>query len=373
MLPRLKNIVPLAMLGLAVAVAPGTGDARAQDWKSDWDRTVEAAKKEGRLVLYMRRYEGTLAAFNRKYPEIKPVTITGEGSTLGARILSERRADRYLVDIYVGGPYTAASMLQPAGALDSIADVLVLPEVKDASKWVNGHIRYSDAERKYILNFLANPGNRQIAYNANLVKPDEVKSYRDLIDSKWKGKIVSLGADQRFIGATTQVMYYHPDLGPDYMKQLFGGMDITYAKNNRQMTDWLAGGKYAICIGCLYVEQAKQQGLPIDMFDTVEWKEGATFQAGSGSIALINRAPNPNAAKVFINWLLSREGQMEVQRIPDRGANYNSGRIDIPKDDVAPENRMVPGKPYFDLNNPEWSDIEAVVKHAKSIMATVNQ
>ncbi len=54
---------------------------------------------------------------------------------------------------------------------------------------------------------------------------------------------------QRFIGATTQFMYFHPELGLDYLKALWADMDITYARDIRQMIDWLANGKYAICIG----------------------------------------------------------------------------------------------------------------------------
>jgi hypothetical protein len=96
--------------------------ARA-DWKKEWEKTLAAAKKEGQVVLLMRRYEGVFGEFRKEYPEIKVVTITGRGSDLGNRIVAERRAGKFLVDIYVGGPYTVASSLMPAKAVDPISEV----------------------------------------------------------------------------------------------------------------------------------------------------------------------------------------------------------------------------------------------------------
>jgi iron(III) transport system substrate-binding protein len=369
----MSNLVwrTLAVAACAMLIAAGGSDkAAAQEaWKAEWDKTVAAAKKEGKIVLYMRRYDGVLKEFAKKYPEITPVIVTGEGGVLGARILAERRADKYLVDIYVGGPYTAASMLIPGNVVDSIPDKLILPEVLDQSKWITGKHRYTDPERKYNFAFLATPGSRQLSYNSNLVDPKKITSYKDLIDPKWKGKIVSIEPNSTFIGAAAQFMYYNPHLGPDYFRAFFGGMDITFARNNRQMTDWLASGKYALCVGCLYVEKANQQGLPVDVLDSSFFAEGASFQAASGSISLINKAPHPNAAKVFLNWLLSREGQIAAQENTDNGIHFNSGRIDIPKDIVDPEYRLTPGKEYFDQNSPDWADIDAVKKLADEVVA----
>jgi iron(III) transport system substrate-binding protein len=364
----LKKILPLACLG-AIAFAVAQPAIAQEAWKAEWDKTVAAAKKEGKVVLYMRRYDGVLKDFAKAYPDIKPIIVTGEGAVIGSRILTERRAEKYLVDFYVGGPYTASSTLQPAGALDPIPDKLILPEVTDGSKWVGGAIRYTDPEQKYNLAFLASPGTNQLAYNTTQVADGEVHAYKDFLNPKWKGRIVSMDPTQRFIGGTVQFMYYHPDLGPKYMKALYEDMDVTIARNSRQMTDWLAAGKFALCIGCLAVEKAKQQGLPVQVLDTATFDEGGAYLAGSGSISLINKAANPNAAKVFLNWLLSREGQIAVQKMTDSGIHFNSGRVDIPKDDVDPQNRLIPDKKYYDQNNPEWADMTPVDALAKEVVA----
>lgn len=358
----------LAALASLIGAAPS---ARAADeaWKAEWDKTVAAAEKEGKVVLYMRRYDAALKDFTKRYPKIKPTIVTGEGSVLGARILSERRADKFIPDLYVGGSYTVAGILRPADAVDTIADKLVLPEVLDTSAWVDNRLRYTDPEKKYNFAFLASPGSDQVSYNTKLIDAKTITSYHDFLDPKFKGKIVSMDPSQRFFGALTQFIYYNPNMGPDFFKKLFGEQEIVYARNNRQMTDWLAAGKFTICFGCLSIEKARQQGLPVDNIDTTLFKEGASYQAASGTISLLKNAPNPNAAKVLINWFLSKEGQIAVQKISDAGEHLNSGRIDIPKDDVDEDNRLVPGRIYFDQNMPEWADLEPIDKLAKEIMA----
>ena len=110
------------------------------------------------------------------------------------------------------------------------------------------------------------------------------------------------------------------------------------------------------------VEIGQRQGLPVDSID-VDWKEGAGMVSQSGNLVFMKNAPHPNAAKVFINWLLSREGQIELQRVLAKVQPAESRRNDIPKDDVPPDIRRRPGEKYMDLDSrPEWSNIEPVRK-----------
>lgn len=103
--------------------------------------------------------------------------------------------------------------------------------------------------------------------------------------------------------------YYNPAIGPKFIRRLFSEMGVTIFRSSRQGVDWLAKGRFALCFFCsTQVERAKQQGLPVDSFGIL--KEGANLVFGGGTIGLVNRAPHPNAAKLFINWFLSREGQL---------------------------------------------------------------
>ena len=124
------------------------------------------------------------------------------------------------------------------------------------------------------------------------------------------------------------------ELGPEFIKRLFGDMQPTLGRDRRQITDWLAQGRYALCVGCRETNRAKTQGLPVDEFDNVDWKEGIQLTTGGGSLSLIKGGPNPNAAKVFVNWFLSRRGQIALQKYNDLYGEDppNSRRIDIPKD-----------------------------------------
>ena len=100
---------------------------------------------------------------------------------------------------------------------------------------------------------------------------------------------------------------------------------------------------------CRDIEKVKEQGLPVDVIPADWMKEGGTLGGGSASnLALINRAPHPNAAKVFINWYLSRQGQMVWQNVMNKKEveASDSMRIDIPKEDVLPDGRRVEGKKY---------------------------
>ena len=363
----------LLSISLFVLGAVPTYAASQSDWTKDWEQTLAAAKKEGQVTIYIYRYEGLLQDFKKDYPSINVVSITGRGNELTNRIMAERRAGKFIADVYSGGTNSLYNTLYKGKALDPIKPLLILPEVTDLTKWYGNEHRYADPEGKYIFAFIGSPSNAQLAYNTKLVNPNEFKSYQDVTNSKWKGKIVSLDPRDTGLGATMQFYYYSPEIGPEFMKKFFGGMEITYSKNFRQMTDWLAQGKFAICMGCKDSMRAKNQGLPVDDFDTNKWKEGSSFSAGGGSFSYLNQAPHPNAAKVFINWFLSRKGQIAMQKLGDVDDPANSRRIDIPKDDIPPDNRLQPGVKYFDVVKPEYGDMKPIFDLAKEIMAGVEK
>jgi hypothetical protein len=117
-------------------------------------------------------------------------------------------------------------------------------------------------------------------------------------------------------------------------------MNVTVSRDRRQATDWLGSGKFALCIGCGDVERASRDGMPVAELDRRHLKEAGnniTLNGNSG-LALISNAAHPHAATVFINWFLSRRGQMVWQEVMNIKVQEptNSMRIDIPKDNVLP-------------------------------------
>jgi iron(III) transport system substrate-binding protein len=333
-----------------LCAAPGfAGDA--EGWKGEWGRTVEAAKKEGQLAAYGGAeiiHPDIIAAFNREYPEIKVTGVTGRAADLTARILAERRAEKYLADVTASGP-GAPRTLYLAKVLDPIAPAMILPEVTDPSKWYGGKHWYADPENRYIIIFEGSVATTGLAVNTTLMSPNEIASYWDLVQPKWKGKILVMDPRGASLPTPVLMLYYDPDVGPEFLKTLLGKMDITLFRDRRQGTNWLAVGKFPVCFYCRDLDLAQKQGLPIAVVPPAQMREGGTIGGGSSSVlALINRAPHPNAARVFINWYLSRQGQMVWQRVMNTKEvePSDSMRIDIPKDDVLAEARRAEGRKY---------------------------
>jgi iron(III) transport system substrate-binding protein len=349
--------------------------AQADAWKANWDKSVEAAKKEGQLVLYgSADYEKLFAEFNKKYPEIKIVGVFGRGADVAKRFMAERRAEKHLADLYVNGQTTGYNVFYKAKALDPIPPVLVLPEVTDTSKWWQGKHHYVDPERQYLLNI--NGETRiVVGYNTKMVNPAEIKSYWDLLNPKWKGKIVAYDPTLGGAGDAMRFFYYEKSLGPEFIKRILTETDIVISNDTRQMGDWLAGGKFALSIfgpiSRMDLDIMQIQGLPVSWFAPEHLKEGAYITAGSGGVALINKAPHPNAAKVGLNWLLSREGQIAYQRLFTEGNDGpDSLRIDISKEKVPRGNRRPEGDPnrYTFVDRAEWMDMSSIRNFLKDVM-----
>jgi ABC-type Fe3+ transport system substrate-binding protein len=139
------------------------------------------------------------------------------------------------------------------------------------------------------------------------VDPKELRSFDDLLDPKWKGKIGFY--DPRRPGAGSATWSFMWDIkGVKYLKRLLE-QDIQVTRNRRVLAESLAKGKLSIIIGLTYYSfrQFVTAGLPIKPLPT--FKEGTYISGGSGNLAIIKNPPHPNAAKVFVNWLLGKEGQ----------------------------------------------------------------
>jgi ABC-type Fe3+ transport system substrate-binding protein len=159
-------------------------------------------------------------------------------------------------------------------------------------------------------------------------------------------------------------MYYNPELGQKFLRRFLTEMDLTPTRDLRQLVDWLAAGKFAISAFAsadrANILDAKTKGLPVNWFDPTIFKEGAPgIFSSNGNLGLMNRAPHPNAAKIAINWLLSREGQTWYQEFQD-GAD--SLRIDIPKENVPLHTRRKPGTNYELMDRPDRMDMEPIYK-----------
>jgi iron(III) transport system substrate-binding protein len=319
--------------------------AQAQGgWQKEWERLVAEAKKEGQLTLMgpagaeIRR--AITEPFQKKYG-IQVEYLSGRASDFGPRILTERRAGRYLWDIVMGGTTTILESLVPAGAADPIKPALIHPEVADPKYWRDGRFDFSDNAQTYNFVFMATP-KVILAYNKDMVNPDELHSYKDLLSPKWREKIASDDPKTAGSGQATFLFFYmNPELGEPFIRDL-AKQDLRFIRDHRQRAEWVAHGKIPLMISPSETVTAPliKRGLPIGMMRPL--KEGTYLTASTGSAILMNRAAHPNAAKLYLNWLLSKEGQ--TAWVDTTGTLTR--RLDVPVEKVADFARIIPGVKY---------------------------
>ena len=364
---RLSSLCFTAILCSFLTVSlPTPTLGQSGDWKKEWKMTIQAAKKEGRLVYHSgNAAEAYFNEFGKKFPEIKVVRmLTRGGSAAHQRLMAERRARVFVTDIVHLGKGSGGRLAR-AGALDLLEPYMILPEVLDQAKWFKGRHYFAGKEGKYLLKYSQSP-SADLSYNTNLVNSDKIKSYWDILDAKWKGRIITYHPRARG-GRSYRYYYYNPELGPRYLRRLFGEMELTASRDRRQITDWLATGKYAIAFRtapeAAGLDKAKAQGLPVNWFSPGHFKEAVPITGGAAHVAVVNRAPHPNAAKLFVNWFLSREGQIAVQNLAAKEAEgVDSFRMDIPKDMIPVDYRREENTQYFDMDAPEHANAVPVFK-----------
>lgn len=365
-------IVVLASLPCTLLAAQFLSGESRSGPQEGWEAIAAAAEKEGEVSVYAAGYPHVMEQFQKAYPKIKLLLSSApRGVDLLNRLMAERRAGKYLADIYTTGLGTHLQLFN-AKALSPMSPALVLPEVKDESKWFGGRYRWGDRDGRYSFVF---EGYRGILlnYNTQAVAPADVSkitSWWDLLNPKWKGR---MAVYDPFIAGTGRnaiwFFYKNSALGPEFMKKLYGTMDVTIGRDQRSLVDWLATGKVVFCISCPGTMEARSQGLPIEGI-THTLKEGDFTPGGFGVVSLVNNHPHPNAAKVFLNWLLSREGQSTFQETTAKtGDPRNSLRMDIPKSMIPQEYLLKDGVRYWREGATGDQEVEEARKLLREILA----
>lgn len=348
---------------LASSVSSGALAAAAKlDWQVEWEKTLAAATKEGQVTVYGppgTSYQNAIGAFQNSFPKIKLVYIPGSGTNNAQRLVTERRAGKYLADLFVGGSGTIIEVLFDGNLLEPLPPMLLLPVVKDQSVWLGKTHTYADAKGQHVFMMQGNISTNLAAYNSKMVKPDGLKSHLDLLHPKWKGKMVAYDPRARGHIQSVRAIYYAPKLGGEFFRRFFTEMDVTLSRDQRMMIDWVAQGKFQLSIFSTGTDvmEAKKQGLPVDIIDAPD--DESYMSGGFGHVGVVNKTPHPAAAKVLLNWLLSKEGQLKWQEKTDN----NSLRTDIPKSMLSDPGSipMEKGK-YLNTSLPQYQDIDAALK-----------
>lgn len=308
------------------AAKPATG---ASD--DAWAKIVAAAKKEGNVTIYSTGFIADvgkrIAAEFRKATDIPIDNLVGNGGTLLQKILVEQSMKGQVADIFIIGGAGSTSDLILRGGAESVAKDL--PVLRDKSVFKVDPV-YSPGGEGLVW-VLAYSG---VNINTNLVKPaDYPKSYKDFLDPKWKGKILT--ADPLTTGGAAPFYYvprFYKVTDVDYYRQIAKNDVKLWGGNPREAAMMVARAEYYMEIGNSTdtVGPAMGAGAPLKTLPLVE---GVTGQFGN--VLVVKGAPHPNAARVFVNWLLSAEGQRVYTEI----ANSTPVRKDVP-DTVHPNAQM---------------------------------
>lgn len=351
------------LIGVALWLQPPAAWAQSGkgDWAADWEKVLQAARKEGKVIVSvpasaeLRRK--TEEVFGKRFPDIDLELVAGRGSSNIKKIIAEKKAGVHYFDVHVGGTNSIITGLLAEGLLDPVAPLMLLPEVRDPKQWWGGHI-WADKARRYIYMFQAYI-TETVWRNTDLVRPEEIASYDDLLRPKWKGKIAIL--DPRIPGSGDSTWGFLWSVkGEEYLRKLVA-QDMIVGRNQRQLAESVAKGKAALSIGLSYYvyQPFIKAGLPVRPVDPP--KEGFYASSGSGNLAVLKNIPHPNAASLFLNWLLSQEGQ----EVFSRAMGQTTRRFDVDtswakeyghtsaKESLTPER-------FFELENQSEEKINSV-------------
>ncbi|MBM2805500.1 MAG: Extracellular solute-binding protein [Deltaproteobacteria bacterium] len=291
---------------------------------AEWDKLVEAARKEGKVTISLPASAELKRQIEEQFKKrfgIEVEVFTARGSAGVRRMADEFKAGVRHFDLHIGGSSSIISGMLDEGIIDAIEPWLVLPEVRDPKQWWGGHL-WVDSAKRFIYMFQAYLPE-SIWYNTDLVKPNELRSFDDFLNPKWKGKIGFL--DPRTPGGgDSNWSYMWQVKGEEYLKNL-AAQDLYIGRDQRVLAESLAKGRVAVMVGNTYYSFMPfvKASLPIKPLPTL--KEGTFGTAGSGNLAIIKAPAHPNSTKVFVNWLLSREGQ----EVFSRGLGQATRRIDV--------------------------------------------
>jgi len=363
----MRTSLAKVIAGLAIALIAGISPLRAQnaDWKADWDHTVAAAKKEGALIISSPSgtlWRDQLMSFNKDYPEIKLDVTPFASRDYWPRVVKEREAGQFLWDIRVGGADTLSYRLKAQGQLLPIRPLLVLPEVADEGNWIGGfQLLFLDKEKTYFPAF-AIYDSQSIFYNSKIIPENQAPTAKTLTDPQWVGKISI--ADPRGGSGLNTLSVMTKLFGEAHVRKLMVDQKPLVTQDSRQQLSWLSTGRYPIAIGlpsAAFVEYESKGG-SIDEFKKVP---GLNLWApGVGALQVLSQNPHPNATKVFVNWLLTRDVQTRIMK----AVQLNSQRKDVPLG--APEIAMDLSK-ISDYTGTQDEDIEPFTTRTSEILREI--
>ncbi|MSQ27104.1 MAG: extracellular solute-binding protein [Dehalococcoidia bacterium] len=306
--------------------APAAAPAKAA-WEKEWDTLVEAAKKEKEVAVITypgSQFRKFLDTFEAAFPGIMVQHTAGNASAIVPKIIQERQGGVYSQDLMLATVTTPLINLRPANALEPVRPLIFRGDVIDDKVWSGGfEAGFLDKEKRmmYAPTFDRNLG---LWINTDQVGATEISGIKDLLNPKWKGKILSL--DPRSVGVAWNVLDMKRTGGEEFVRKLYGEQEPVLVRDLRQGTEFMVKGQYPIGIGVPNADafldfEAQGLGKNLKFLEI----DGGTFLLSTSNTYRIERGPHPNAAKLFINWLFTKEGQTNWAKFTGQNSRRTDG------------------------------------------------
>lgn len=348
--------------GVAISCAPGsvppvpappasTAPAQAPAWQQEWDKLVSAAKSDGKLALVTvlgTGYRKSVEEFQATFPGIQVDHTQMMISQFGPKIRQEYQAGVRNFDVITTNHGPTITALRQEKVFQPVRPALFRPDVLDEKAWRDGFDAGWKDQGKMFAYAAMKVKNPMVWINTEMVAPGEIKTGLDLLNPKWKGKMI--GGDPRSVGGGFMTTALRQAYGDDIVNRLWKDQDIVLGRNGDEMTRQLIQGKFAVGVNIgvpastLRDYQAQGLGKNIVVIDP---ENTGVVIGGSDTLCFFDQAPHPNAAKLFINWFLTKA----AQALWSKNAITNSRRADV--DPVDPELFPVPGKTYLNADTEE--------------------
>lgn len=369
-------VIPLVGIILAACAAPSapaTGQktpgapvvtpAAVVGWEAKWNAILAEGKKEGKVAVYTHwipKTKSMLAeAFKEKYGIDLEYSTFVSGSDLLARVKAEKGAGIYAADLFGMGVSPILNNMKPEGLLGPIKPMLILPDVLDPKTWFGGAVPFPDKDGLALA--MIGMAMHMVVYNTSVVKDGEITTYKDLLKPQYKGKITM--HDPSYAGsgnaAVTNIGHYlwGEQQTTDFLRRLVKEQEIVFQRDYRLHMESIARGKYGIGIAPSsdIMVEFFNLGAPVKMANV---EEDTIYTSSAGAFGVPTKFAHPNATIIFINWLLTKEGQT----ILSKSFGNPSRRLDVSTEGIDPLLLRMPGKKYYDGDTEE--SLEAKKKWA---------
>lgn len=331
------------------APAPDPTPTPDTSFEAQWAQLVADAQAEGEIVISLggtdsRHIRDTLAQFQKRF-DIRVIASTGSGNANTTRILAERSRGRYTVDYSVAGTSSTQRLID-ADALVPVEPLIIEPTILNRTPehwhlspkvwWSDVSATYSMSDQLSIQNF------EDIWYSTerlSAAEAAEITSWWDLADPKWAGEIAMTGFATQGTGATARVRI-HRGVGQDFWEAVTRnaavGNNVLDFSAADGCADLVARAVVTFALGCdVALRPLAASGLPVaSITDNIIMEEGLSAEVG-GTGTVLDRAPHPKAAQLFLNWWYSQEGMetdinftRNLNPAPKLRSDVSQGKVD---------------------------------------------